>query len=210
MFKVHARGANDKVAIKMSKRGQPVGDRKVRAELSNFLGTLVKDHVSITYVNWHVVPEELKKSMLEYTLVTSVTLTFLLNLPIFSHIYAWTEALQFDTLQNRYIIPQQGEKWVFRTLNSLWRTHKSRTKKKYYTKYDNDDERIQNRPDHIPLEEFKMLLKYWSEEGVKVQISMYTYIVSRVLQIHAICLNYKFMLFASKLYTHICSRFVLV
>lgn len=79
-----------------------------------------------------------------------------------------------DTLQGRYVIPQEGEKWVLKTLNSLWRTHKSRTKTRFFTKYHNDEERIQNRPDQIPLEEFKMLLKYWSDEGVQVQISMYT------------------------------------
>lgn len=78
----------------------------------------------------------------------------------------------FDILQDKYSIPQQGEKWVFNTFNSLWRTHKSRMKKAHYTKYDTDEERIQNRPDQIPLEEFKMLLKYWSDEGV--QVLMYT------------------------------------
>ncbi|KAK1402101.1 hypothetical protein POM88_001706 [Heracleum sosnowskyi] len=46
-------------------------DRKLTCELSNFLGTLVKDHVSLTYVNWHVVPKELKQKMMEYTLDSS-------------------------------------------------------------------------------------------------------------------------------------------
>lgn len=73
MLKVHGRSSDEKPVITLSKRGQPVGDRKLTSELSNFLGTLVKDHVSLTHVNWHVVPEELKKKMLEYTLVTSIT-----------------------------------------------------------------------------------------------------------------------------------------
>lgn len=82
MLKVHARTAAEKIFVKLSKRGQPIGERKTRSELSNFLGTLVKDHVSLTYVNWHVVPDDLKKKMLEYTLVTSITstlLTFLIS-----------------------------------------------------------------------------------------------------------------------------------
>ena len=79
MFKVHARKPEDKVMIKVNKRGQPIGDRKIRAEFSNFLGTVVKDHVSITYVNWHVVPEALKKKMLEYALVTPITLLIFTN-----------------------------------------------------------------------------------------------------------------------------------
>lgn len=69
MLKVHGRSPTEKPVITLSKKGQPIGDRKVRAELSNFLGTLVKQHVSLTHVNWHVVPQELKKKMLEYTLV---------------------------------------------------------------------------------------------------------------------------------------------
>ena len=44
MLKVHGRSSNDKVVIKLNKRGQPIGDKKPRRELSNFLGTLVKDH----------------------------------------------------------------------------------------------------------------------------------------------------------------------
>ncbi|KAK1360643.1 hypothetical protein POM88_045117 [Heracleum sosnowskyi] len=55
MLKVHGRSTDEKKAIKLSKRGQPIGDMKLTCELSNFLGTLVKDHVSLTYVNWHVV-----------------------------------------------------------------------------------------------------------------------------------------------------------
>ncbi|KAL8089235.1 hypothetical protein AgCh_038864 [Apium graveolens] len=77
MLKVHGRSAGEKKFVKLSKRGQPIGDRKTRSELSNFLGTLVKDYVLLTYVNWHVVPDDLKKQMLEYTLVNSITnLTF--------------------------------------------------------------------------------------------------------------------------------------
>lgn len=79
MFKVHGRKPENKVIIKVNKRGQPIGNRKIRAELSNFLGTVVKDHVSITYVNWHVVPEALKQKMLEYALVTPLTLLIFTN-----------------------------------------------------------------------------------------------------------------------------------
>ncbi|XP_063936191.1 uncharacterized protein LOC135150455 [Daucus carota subsp. sativus] len=137
MLKVHARTAAEKIFVKLSKRGQPIGERKTRSELSNFLGTLVKDHVSLTYVNWHVVPDDLKKKMLEYTL-------------------------------ERFDIAPEGEKWVYKTLNSSWRTHKSRVKLMHYSQFDNDEERIQNRPDHIPLEDFKMLLDYWADDGVQI------------------------------------------
>lgn len=57
---------------------------------------------------------------------------------------------------------------MYKTLNSSWRSHKSRVKQIHYSELDNDEERIQNRPDHIPLEDFKLLLKYWSDDAVKV------------------------------------------
>lgn len=41
-------------------------------------------------------------------------------------------------------------------------------KQNHYSEYDNDEERIRNRPDCIPLEDFKMLVKYWSDEAVQV------------------------------------------
>lgn len=77
----------------------------------------------------------------------------------------------FDKLQDKYIIPEEGEKWVNKTLNSSWRVHKSRMKKNHYLKYETDEERIQNKPDEIPLDDFKMLLRYWGEEGVQVKYS---------------------------------------
>ncbi|KAL8115937.1 hypothetical protein AgCh_022435 [Apium graveolens] len=135
--KVHGRSANEKPVIKFSKQGQPIGDRKIISESSNFLGTLVKDHVSLTHVNWHVVPQELKKNMVQYTL-------------------------------DRFDIPAQGKKYLNKTLNTLWRVHKSHVKKAHYSNYDSDEKLIQNRPHEIPLEDFKVLLKYWADEEVQV------------------------------------------
>ncbi|KAL6580437.1 hypothetical protein OROMI_008461 [Orobanche minor] len=134
MLKVHGRSPTEKSVITLSKNGQPIGDRKVRSELSNFLGTLVKHHVSLTHVNWHVVPQDLKRKILKYTL---------------------------------YDIPAHGGKYINMILNSLWRVHKSRVKKDHNTKYDSDEKRIENRPHDIPLEDFKILLKYWADEGVQ-------------------------------------------
>ncbi|XP_074352079.1 uncharacterized protein LOC141691240 [Apium graveolens] len=114
MSKVHASGPDDKVVITLNKNGQPNSDdQKVITELSNFLGTVAKDNVSLTYVNWHVVPAQLKKQMWEYTLF------------------------------------------------------KCRVKTKYYNKYETDEERLERRPETVPLEDFKMLLRYWGDEAVQ-------------------------------------------
>ncbi|KAL8134452.1 hypothetical protein AgCh_009463 [Apium graveolens] len=139
MLKVHERSSNEKVVITLSKRNQPIGDKKVTSKLSNFLGTLVKDHMSIAHVNWHVVPQDLKKKMVEYTL-------------------------------ERYDIPPGGLKWINKILNTCWRVHKSRVKKEHYTKYDSNELRIENRPLDIRVKDFKLLLKYWIDEGVQSSI----------------------------------------
>ncbi|KAL8104401.1 hypothetical protein AgCh_028563 [Apium graveolens] len=111
MLKVHGRTANEKVFITLSKTNQPIGDKKVTSELSNFLGTLVKDH-------------------------------------------------------ERYDIPTGGLEWINKTLNTCWRVHKSRIKKEHYTKYDTDEQRLENMPHEISLEDFKLLMKYWAGERV--------------------------------------------
>lgn len=72
MSKVHARGPDQKIVITLNALGQPISDdQKIVTELSNFLGTVAKDNVSLTYLNWHVVPDQLKNQMWEYTLVIS-------------------------------------------------------------------------------------------------------------------------------------------
>ncbi|XP_063936190.1 uncharacterized protein LOC135147239 [Daucus carota subsp. sativus] len=81
------------------------------------------------------------------------------------------EEVEEDDLKKKmleYTLHQKGKKWVYKTLNSSWRTHKSRVKLMHYSQFDNDEERIQNRPDHIPLEDFKMLLDYWADDGVQI------------------------------------------
>lgn len=54
------------------------------------------------------------------------------------------------------------------TLNESWRRYKCRLKARYFKKYATDELRIENRPTTIPLEDFKLLLKYWGDETVQV------------------------------------------
>lgn len=82
----------------------------------------------------------------------------------------------FHILQERYDIPERGQKWINTTLSTCWRVHKSRVKKDHYTKYGTDEERIENRPDEIPLEDFKLLMKYWADEGVQVPFNSHMHI----------------------------------
>lgn len=74
LLTVHARTRDERPVIFLNKQNVPVSrDGKVTRELSNFLGTVAKDNVSLTYVNWRLVPEQLKKKMWDYTRVNSIT-----------------------------------------------------------------------------------------------------------------------------------------
>ncbi|KAK1391738.1 hypothetical protein POM88_010794 [Heracleum sosnowskyi] len=137
MSKVHGRNPDEKKVISLNEKGQAISENDGDvAELSNFLGTLARDNVSLTYINWHVVPDQLKLKLWEYTL-------------------------------GKYVIPDDGQTWVYNTMNSAWKLHKCRMKKKHYTAYNTDEERMEHKTDRIPLEDFKMLLKYWGDESVQ-------------------------------------------
>ncbi|XP_074341832.1 uncharacterized protein LOC141679226 [Apium graveolens] len=73
----------------------------------------------------------------------------------------------WEYIKTKYIIPEEGKDWVIRSLADDWRVYKSRVKSACYTKFDTDAERMKNRPANIPVEQFKVLLKYWSDESVK-------------------------------------------
>ncbi|XP_065876885.1 uncharacterized protein [Euphorbia lathyris] len=73
----------------------------------------------------------------------------------------------WEFVKQKYIIPEQGKHWVMKSISSSWRVYKARIKEKHYICYDNDEERLKHRPNDIPLDEFKMLLKYWNDPKVK-------------------------------------------
>ncbi|KAK1369770.1 hypothetical protein POM88_035862 [Heracleum sosnowskyi] len=69
--------------------------------------------------------------------------------------------------KQHYIIPEECRKWSMKTIQTAWKGYKSRTKRDHYTPYATDDERLQNKPEEIPLEEFKLLLNYWGDPDVQ-------------------------------------------
>nr|XP_017239854.1 PREDICTED: uncharacterized protein LOC108212644 [Daucus carota subsp. sativus] len=55
----HVHNSNDKKIITLNELSQPVSDNsKLLSEFSNFLGTTVRQFVSLTCVSWHEVPEK--------------------------------------------------------------------------------------------------------------------------------------------------------
>lgn len=70
MEKVHTRSLDKRIVVRVNELFQPIADDdKVRTELGNFLGTLAKRCVSLTYVTWRHVPENIKKTMWNYVKV---------------------------------------------------------------------------------------------------------------------------------------------
>ncbi|KAL6520000.1 hypothetical protein OROHE_017143 [Orobanche hederae] len=131
MAKVFARSANDKVVITLNEDDQPVSDnQKIITELANYVGTLARDSVSLTYVNWRVVPANLKTELWE---CVRLSMLYLMK------------------LKNGYTLH----------LMMLGGGYKSRTKGKYYSSLKTEEEMIAEKPEEIPTEDFKILLKYW-------------------------------------------------
>ncbi|KAK1373229.1 hypothetical protein POM88_029422 [Heracleum sosnowskyi] len=73
----------------------------------------------------------------------------------------------WEYIKTEYIIPEEGKYWVLKTLDDNWRVYKSHIKARCFTKYDNDEDRLKSKPPTIPLQQFKVLLKYWSDESVQ-------------------------------------------
>ena len=76
-------------------------------------------------------------------------------------------------LQEKYIIPEKGKKYVFAIVNDAWRRYKHLLKKNHFTKYKTMRERLKNRPEEVPEEDFKKLLVYWRDENSQVRYNYY-------------------------------------
>lgn len=76
----------------------------------------------------------------------------------------------FNFLKQRYIITEELRAWSMMTIQESWRGRKCRLKKAHYTPYDNDEDRLENRPEDVPLETFKSLIKYWGDAKVQVYV----------------------------------------
>lgn len=62
--------------------------------------------------------------------------------------------------QTKYMVPEDGKKWVLKTVGECWRGYKHRIKQNHFDKYETDAERRQHRPETISEDAFNDLLKY--------------------------------------------------
>ncbi|XP_048494633.2 uncharacterized protein LOC125494839 [Beta vulgaris subsp. vulgaris] len=84
----------------------------------------------------------------------------------------WHKVLDKDKIWEfvkiKFIISEEGKDYVLAAVEKLWRRHKSIiVKKKHFSAYDNDDDRLENAPDNIPEAYFKELLDYWKLDIVE-------------------------------------------
>ncbi|KAL6555066.1 hypothetical protein OROGR_006324 [Orobanche gracilis] len=150
MDHVHTR--KEKKEIKLNNKFQPISDTdKTLSELSLFLGTTVRDFVSLTCVSWKEVPDK---------------------------------DLLWQYVKEKYIIPEEGFKWVNKVMADQFRTYKSRIKKDHYNAYKSDEERLKHRPRQIPLADFKILLKYWGDENVQATADRNKKARSHIVETH--------------------------
>ncbi|KAK8940955.1 hypothetical protein KSP39_PZI010628 [Platanthera zijinensis] len=85
-----------------------------------------------------------------------------------------TKEKMWSYAQKKWIIPDEGKKWVLATINGSWRRYKTIIKQKFYKPYNNDKERLLNRPKSIPEEQFKGFIemvgsKQYKDEMEKLQ-----------------------------------------
>ncbi|KAL8145693.1 hypothetical protein AgCh_003729 [Apium graveolens] len=59
---------------------------------------------------------------------------------------------------------------ALKTIQHAWRGNKSRTKRAHYLAFATDEESLANKPDDIPAEDIKVLLKYWGYPEIQETI----------------------------------------
>ena len=90
---------------------------------------------------------------------------------------------KFCFLQEKYIVPNEGRKVVLAIVNDAWKRYKCFLKREHFTPYKTMRERLKNRPEEVPEEDFKSLLEYWRDEKTQVSNKYYcvhVYLLSQI------------------------------
>ncbi|KAJ1432573.1 putative transposase, Ptta/En/Spm, plant [Sesbania bispinosa] len=138
-IKIHSRPTKDREEVILDNDGEPIGPNdKIVSALSYFLGTLARNA--------------------EFCPLIYTNFKALLK----NH----KEEI-WEYVNDKYIIPDKGQKAVFSCINDAWRSYKSKVKKKHYEKYSTLKERLKNRPMTIPETHFKQLMAYWGNSTIQ-------------------------------------------
>ncbi|CAJ2668302.1 unnamed protein product [Trifolium pratense] len=140
--RIHARTLEDREEVTFNDNGQPIGPTdRVVSELSLFLGTLARSSsfCPLIYTSWSGMPDRNIKRFWIYTNVCK-----------------------------KFILPNEAQDWVEKTVRDAWRRHKHKIKKNHFLKYSNMTERLKHRPPKVPEVHFKKLCEYWSWKPVQL------------------------------------------
>ncbi|KAL4306669.1 hypothetical protein AHAS_Ahas16G0201400 [Arachis hypogaea] len=63
-------------------------------------------------------------------------------------------------MQTKFILPDNGEKWVMQAIRDAWKQFKGKIKQKHFVPYDTIEDMVKNRPPQVPESGFIKLI-YW-------------------------------------------------
>ncbi|GAB2297811.1 hypothetical protein Dimus_031898 [Dionaea muscipula] len=142
---IHALTEKDQKAIIMNANFQPIGpDEQTVSDFVEFLVTLSRTSslCPLTVDKW----TDMNK------------------------VYKDAKEKMWDYVKVEWAVPNGAKKWVLQTIGVLWRNYKGRLKRDHYTPYETTKMRWKNRPEDVPGEDFKFLLKKWKDPKYKTRM----------------------------------------
>ncbi|KAD3066893.1 hypothetical protein E3N88_34773 [Mikania micrantha] len=67
----------------------------------------------------------------------------------------------------KYDVPDVAKTWVLKTIGKSYKVHKCRFKQKHFYQFKDNKTRWNNRPNNIPEDDFRQLLRLWSNKDVE-------------------------------------------
>ncbi|KAK8916456.1 hypothetical protein KSP39_PZI022377 [Platanthera zijinensis] len=161
---IHSRKFEHRVAIMLNEYNQPIGpDKAIVNQFSSFLGTLARipSLCRIDCTDWRLL--KTKEKMWSYAQVNCLPF-----LSVLISVVKFNFPKNFFLVEKR-IISDEGKKWVLTTINDSWQRYKTIIKQKFYKPYDNEKERLLNRPKDIPEEQFKRFIEMVGSKQYKLE-----------------------------------------
>ncbi|KAH0693182.1 hypothetical protein KY285_020279 [Solanum tuberosum] len=78
----------------------------------------------------------------------------------------------WEYINSKFLIPVEGKKWVMTSLHDAWRQYKQKIKDRYFDKNSTVEDMLAKRPDDMPEEQFRQLIKYWKHPTVQAMCEM--------------------------------------
>ncbi|KAD4585478.1 hypothetical protein E3N88_23079 [Mikania micrantha] len=67
----------------------------------------------------------------------------------------------------KYDVPDGAKAWVLKSIGQSYKVHKCRFKQKHFYQFKDNKTRWNNRPNNIPEDDFRQLLRLWSNKNVE-------------------------------------------